>query len=328
MNEKELAYYLMLVTSSKNEDLENAYRYVLDAATIVMLKSPSNLPKEFQTLQINDAFILLQMVIAKGMGILELLDGVSYTNRITNSTVQKIVDPTPVAVLTRTQFEAYSTFYNIYNTGNDANTRDFLHTIWKLAGLNERQRGEEPTQPELLAKKIKEKQDIDDLISKLKQNTKYLNLNPDKQKNVDDWISKRKYEVTFRNGKLVLLSQRDFFLNSGVNEKFSNLYSILSWYVHPTYVSVLQFSQMFNQNTNTDHTYSMLKISRIIISLFLTEYCKLLPPVFDEFKTLPDLNQLIVYTDNKTFRSNDDFHVEAMDRLNDVVSQKLGLKKK
>nr|WP_294860494.1 DUF5677 domain-containing protein [uncultured Fluviicola sp.] len=327
MDEKELSYYLMLVTSSKEEDLENAYRYVLDAATIVMQKSPSNLPKKFQTLQINDAFILLQMVVAKGMGILELLDGVSYKNRITNITAQKIVDPTPIAVLTRTQFEAYSTFSNIYNTNNDLNTRDFLHTIWVLAGLNERQRGEDPTKPELLAKKKKEKQDIEDLINKLKQNPKYLNLTPEKQKNVDDWISKRKYEVTFRNGKLVLLSQRDFFLNSGVNEKFSNLYAILSWYVHPTYVSVLQFSQMFNQNTNTEHTYSMLKISRIIISLFLTEYCKLLPPVFEEFKTLPDLNQLIVYTDNKTFRGNDDFHVEAMDRLNDLISKKLNMKK-
>ena len=123
--------------------------------------------------------------------------------------------------------------------------------------------------------------------------------------------------MTFRNNKIVQWSQRDLLLNAGVNELFENQYGYLSWFVHPSNISVKQFGQMFDSKFNEEHAFSFLKISRIITSMLIVEYCQYFAIAQKKFIKLPKIDQLIVYFDNKSFRSKHSFKVEPLDNLED-----------
>ena len=104
--------------------------------------------------------ILFQMVMSKGLAIQKLINGVDYRNPKTGIN-SNILDPTSLAILTRSQFEAFSIFHNIYVSNNDQNVIDLLHDIWVVAGLKERQKGFEPRIEENRNKAAKEKEKID-----------------------------------------------------------------------------------------------------------------------------------------------------------------------
>jgi hypothetical protein len=279
-----------------------------------------------RTHQNQDAMILYQMAISKGLAIMGLIDGVEYKNRETCAS-RKFLDPSPIAALTRTQFEAFSTFHNIYNSNEDPNVINLLHDIWVIAGLKERFKG---TEPELLEHKTKVQNDrntIDSLILRVKNNKIFKDESIEKQNKILEWIDKRRFEVSYRNKKLVLLTQKDMFINAGVNQKFENQYAILSWYIHPSNISIMQFGQMFEKNFNEEHAYSFLHISRIIMSMLIVEYCNYFQIAKEEFQKLPKLDQLIVYIDNKTFRSESTFSTDAWKVLEDELQSILNLKK-
>jgi hypothetical protein len=311
--------YFRLMLSETKEDKKESYSKVVDAGFQILNPVHEKIIGDLRTAQNQDAMILFQMVISKGLAIQKLIDGVDYKNPKTEITTN-ILDPTSIAALTRTQFEAFSNFHNIYLSSKDQNVIDLLHDLWVIAGLNERQRGFEPTIEEHKIKAAQEKSKIDGLIERIKVNSVFCQEDTNKQGKILDWISKRKFEITYRNNKLVLLSQKDLFLNSGVNEAFENQYSLLSWFVHPSYISVLQFGQMYEKNFNEQHAYTFLRISRIIMSMLIADYNTYFDVAMEEYKNLPKIDQLIIHSDNKTFRPNSEFKSDAMaDLENEIV---------
>jgi len=241
-------FFRLLINGEKDDKIE-AYHRVIDSAFKILSPVHQKTVGNLRNYQNQDAMILFQMAISKGLAIQTLINGVQYKNRETGSS-NTILDPTPIAALTRTQFEAFSTFHNIYNSSTDQNVINLLHDIWVIAGLKERQKGFDSEHPEHLIKAQKEKDKIEKLIIRVKENPIFLNEAKEKQDKIIEWINKRKFEISYRNNKLVLLPHIDMFINAGVNKMFENQYSMLSWFVHPSNLSVMQFGQMFEKNFN------------------------------------------------------------------------------
>lgn len=306
--------YLRLMFSGTKEAKKESYSKVVDAGFQILNPVHEKIIGNLRTAQNQDAMILFQMVFSKGLTIQKLIAGVVYKNPKTEINTN-ILDPTSIATLTRTQFEAFSNFHNIYLSSNDQNVIDLLHDIWVVAGLKERHRGFEPTIKEHQIKAKKEKEKIDGLLKRIQNNPIFCKEENEKQSKILDWIQNRKFEITYRKNKLVLLNQKDLFLNSGVNDAFENQYNLLSWFVHPSYISVLQFGQMYEQNFNEQHAYTFLRFSRIIMSMLIVDYATYFNVAMEEFSSLPKINQLIIYTDNKTFRPNSEFKSSVMDEL-------------
>ena len=316
--------YFRLMFSETKEDKKESYSKVVDAGFQILNPVHEKIIGNLRTAQNQDAMILFQMVMSKGLAIQKLIDGIDFKNPKTEITTN-ILDPTSIAALTRTQFEAFSNFHNIYLSSKDQNVIDLLHDIWVVAGLNERQRGFEPTIEEHQIKATKEKEKIDGLLTRIQANLIFCKEEKEKQSKILEWIQNRKFEITYRNNKLVLLNQKDLFINSGVNKAFENQYALLSWFVHPSYISVLQFGQMYEQNFNEQHAYTFLRISRIIMSMLIADYATYFDVAMEEFKTLPKIDQLIIHSDNKTFRPNSEFKSEAMEDLEKEMVKILNL---
>lgn len=297
-----------------SEYKRNAYSKVIDAGFQILQPVHQKIIGSKRTRQNQDAMILFQMVLSKGLAIQKLIEGAEYRNPKTGISTS-ILDPTSIAALTRTQFEAFSTFHNIYISNSDENIVELLHDIWVVVGLKERQRGFDPTHEEHKIKAKLEEQQINELLVKIQANPIFRKEEIEKQAKILGWIQSRKFEIAYRNNKLVLLSQKELFTNSGVNEAFENQYALLSWFVHPSYISVLQFGQMYEQNFYEENANTMLRISRIIVSMLIVDYITYFEEALEEFKTLPEIDQLIIHSDNKTFRSKSDFKTDAMDKL-------------
>jgi hypothetical protein len=306
--------YFKYMLDESNESRKSSYSKVLEAGFQILIPVHKKNIGQLRSSQNQDAMILFQMVLSKGLAIQELINGVNYKNSKTK-VISNFLDPTPIAVLTRSQFEAFSIFHNIYISNNDQNVIDLLHDIWVVAGLKERQKGFESTIEEYKIKAAKEKEKIDGLLTRIQSNPIFCKEEKEKQSKILEWIKNRKIEITYRNNKLVQLSQKDLFINSGVNKNFENQYSLLSWFVHPSYISVLQFSQMYDNKFNHEHAYTFLKVSRIIMSMLIADYATYFDVANEEFKNLPKIDQLIIHTDNKTFRSKSEFKSDVMEEL-------------
>src|SRR5690554_3981842 len=229
--------FFRLVVFDDNESRKESYHRVLNSAFKILSPVHQKVNGKLRTQQNQDAMILFQMAISKGLAIKDLLKGCQYENRETGAVSAPLVDPTTIAALTRTQYEAFSVFHNIYNANKDQNIVDLLHNLWVIAGLKERQRGNVSEHPEHIAKAEKEAREIDQLILQIQSNSIFLERPEEQKQKILGWIEKRKFEIVFRNNKFVLLPHRDMFLSTGVNEVFSNQYAILSWSIHPSYVS-------------------------------------------------------------------------------------------
>lgn len=161
-------YFRLMLTATK-EDKRESYSKVVEAGFQILNPVHEKIIGDLRTAQNQDAMILFQMVMSKGLAIQKLIDGVDYKNPKTEITTN-ILDPSSIATLTRSQFEAFSIFHNIYLSNNDQNVIDLLHDIWVVAGLKERQKGFEATIEEHQIKAKKEKEKIDGLLTRIQAN--------------------------------------------------------------------------------------------------------------------------------------------------------------
>ena len=105
--------YFRLMFSETKEDKKESYSKVVDAGFQILNPVHEKIIGDLRTAQNQDAMILFQMVMSKGLAIQKLIDGIDFKNPKTEITTN-ILDPTSIAALTRTQFEAFSNFHNIY----------------------------------------------------------------------------------------------------------------------------------------------------------------------------------------------------------------------
>jgi hypothetical protein len=332
--ENKFEHYLRLSQAPTYGDSLEAYQLVLDSGMYISQAVHKSLPQKDRNTFLDDALILFQMTMAKGIVVLNIANPINYYNSIGDFSLPDFVDPMAIASLVRPQYEAFTNFNNIFNSTDDKDAKQFLHDVWVIAGLKERRRFYvEPTAEKLQqmseeqrknalenkAKAHEELKTIESLLEKVRQNPFYTGLN-DKQKEIlDDQLKGRVFQFVLSDGRMVKKSWLDMFLKTGAHELFTPMYSLMSMNTHPSNVSVFQYAQMFDKYENVQSAKTLLKMSEKIMCFFIADYCRYIPQAKDEYQKLPEINKVIIETSNTYMR---EFDFKLSDTL-DIFSQEI-----
>lgn len=298
--------YMKLTIEPSHAEIVQCHNMMLESGFFLVNEAHAALKPTDRNEQVNDALIVFQMVLGKGLAMKKLIGGLDFDNSVNGNRMRGLVDPTTIAVLTRTQFEAFANFHNIYNSSDDSKLRDLLYDMWVISGLKARQatvNGE--MLEEHKAKAELEKQKIDRIRTAILENPYYLALDTEQQKWFRERIKKRDFELLYKDGTFTKPGWRELYLSAGVRDVFMNQYSLLSLSTHPSNVSVFQYAQMFERGFNEEMAYTFLSQSTIIMAFMISEYCKYFPQAKAKFTELPEMHQMIVDSNNGNLRGRE-----------------------
>jgi hypothetical protein len=108
-------------------------------------------------------------------------------------------------------------------------------------------------------------------------------------------IRNKDYKISFNNTNVKYLSWQQvsaLLLNN--NPLFKEMYTYFSLYAHPSYISVMQYGQIFN--TKTEDYIGMAKFNLRfclnLLSIFLADYINLFPSTLQFFEKFTDIYQI------------------------------------
>ena len=187
------------------------------------------------------------------------------------------VDFASIALLARSAFETYLTFYYIFVAAPTSAEKQFRHTVWKLGGLLDRQRF--TTLSEVGKRKIEsEAKHIERLREEIVSHPLYAGLSVKHQKDSRDG------KWRFGNSWLRLAEI------AGSNKAyFTNLYSYLSSYAHSGYLGVLQVSQAETKDVQQMLSEMSVSVGLIVSSHFIFAYTNLFPETRIVIESHPNL---------------------------------------
>jgi hypothetical protein len=255
-----------------------------------------------------DAKIILQMILSKVLHIRDAFKGMTYISPEDIILLNGLLDPTIIGVLSRNLFETICAFHLIYINTKSAEERRILHNLWVISGLKYRQKFTEIiTTEENKEKAENELREIDRLTEEVK-NTEVFQAQGTKGKSkIITRINQKDYKIIFKGTEVHYLSWQDvteLLLNQ--NPLFKEMYTYFSLYAHPSYISVLQYSQMFNAETEGNKSMAMfnLRFCLILVSIFLSDYLKLFPVALPVFENFSDVDQIKMNMYNRMIRGN------------------------
>jgi hypothetical protein len=332
--ENKFEQFLRLSQPKTYGDSLETYQMVLDSGLYISQAVHKSLPEKDRDEFINDALILFQMTMAKGIAVLNIAKPINYYNSLGDFSLPDFVDPMAIASLVRPQYEAFTNFNNIFNSTEDKDARQFLYDVWVIAGLKERRRFYvEPSDEELEKmpenqrknawkrrdKSRKELKIIESLLDKVRSSPFYVNLDDKKRKNMDNNLKNRVFQFALSSGKMVKKSWLEMFLNTGAHEVFRPMYSLMSTTIHPSNVSVFQYAQQFDKYENIHSAKTLLKMSEKILCFFIADYCRYIPKAREEYQKLPEMNKVIIETANKHMRDFDFNLSDTIDRFSEDI---------
>lgn len=256
-----------------------------------------------------DAKLLNQMMFTKLTHLKVLLKGVGYQGT-DGQKLNDIIDPTIVASLVRNVFETSALFNLLFRQTNSEEETTIVYNLWSIAGLKYRQRFDSNIQTEESKKKLAdENKQIADLIKQIKDTEKYKNLNNRSQRKIETKIDKKDFRISFdgNNVKSYSAWQDLCDVMELKKEIFDNVYTFFSLYSHPSQVSVFQFENMFDRESEAFKSLTAFnfKYCFSFLSVFIADYIHLFPQVKATFETLPIEKQIAINSFNKMLRGND-----------------------
>lgn len=260
-----------------------------------------------------DANILLQMMFSKVLHLKSMVDGISYKGKNEN-VLPNVIDPTVLAQLVRNIYETTCMFNLVYRTPKSKEEKEILYLLWVCSGLNYRQRfGTSISSEENKEKLSNENIEIDKQVSKINENKFYLSLEEKQKQKIKQKIKEKNYLIKFENKEVHLLYWHELIKIAGGRDVFyENIYTYLSLYSHPSYVSVIQFRDMFKKEEQSYVKLSIfnLKIAFHLISIFIADYIYLFPEALDAFNSIDSIDQIVINFNNILAR-NDDYSING-----------------
>lgn len=254
-----------------------------------------------------DAKMLNQMMFTKLTHLKRIAEGVGYTAK-NGDRLNKIVDPTIVASLTRNIYETVSVFNLIYRNTKSDDEKAIIYGLWVSSGLKYRQRFQSAaTTPENIQKIADEQKQIDQIETEIKDTALYKSLDAKNQKKIDDKLKQKDFKVRFDGTDVIFLSWQDMSDVMGLNKDlFENIYTYFSLYAHPSEVAVFQFESMFSKENEEfkQLTATILKYCFSLMSVFVADYINLFPQVKNTFEKLEIYKQIAINAHNKMLRDD------------------------
>ena len=251
----------------------------------------------------HDGNILYQMTILKSLSLQQLSQSVNYLNDIDGSSLKNTYDPFGMYNLVRAQYEAFCNFNNIFIQSKTEDELKLKYYLWVISGLNYRQRFKVESD---WAKKKKESEAIDiaEVNKTIHENNCYKQLEEQSQKNIQDCIKKRDWQVKIEGNKASKIAWHEMMTNAGTNDMLEGQYSQLSLATHPSNVSVFQFGSMYVENQQEFNAKMALQLSKTLMAMFIRDYVMYFKLQNKYFDKLPLIPQMLINSYNKMFRSN------------------------
>ncbi|MBQ6083148.1 MAG: hypothetical protein IJK92_02170 [Bacteroidales bacterium] len=238
-----------------------------------------------------NAKYMLQMFFTKCLSIKHLLEGVNYDYKNSKEvySFRSLMDFPSLLSLTRDLYEALCVFELIYIYPKKEEHHIIMYNLYVIQGLSERQK--------YYSEEYKEAKDLElDLIEKARQqikNTCFYLQHKECQKQLDYIMNEcptcwRSIDEN-RTPIIKKFNQENDYTLFGIKEGvFKDLYSYLSVYAHPTYLSVLQYKDAFRIEDNRSQMLACNAIRNaiVIMSFYISDYCGLFPDceeVLNEF---------------------------------------------
>jgi hypothetical protein len=288
------------MTKQLEKEIEK-FNTINDAWFAVCFKSQEN--KVNNELK-RDAELLCQKYLLHFFSINTLAIVRSHFSSVSQNKKLNFLDPLSISSLLRAQFETYLAYNYIFVRPKSQEHKQISYLLWKIAGLKSRNhlRAKEKENKE---KKRREKNTIDDYIDEIKKTHRFKNLiDLKEQKKFKDFIQKKDWKINIGNGKVTNYGWKDLALISGIKKStFGEIYNMLSWYSHPTYLSIIQLRDMYDENNFNEQSVSTsLKLSSYLTSFIIYDYCSINKHGWAVLKSMPQEIQALIYLYNNSFR--------------------------
>lgn len=251
--------------------------------------------------------IMLQMLTTKLLAVQNLINGINYSS--STITLNTIVDPTSIAVLTRSIYEMTCVFHLIFRATSNKEEKVIIYSLWCISSLKYRQEFISYVNSEnsiqILQQEAKE---IEHYIDLIKKQSIYDNLTDDSKIKIDSRIRKKEYKIHFNANSISCLDWKNVYELMGCKVNyFDFLYGYLSLYAHPTYVSVIQFSHLFSLKKKEFLEMTNFNLNNLnsMISIFIADYLFVFNELQTFFNNLPKEDQFILDFKNRLTRNND-----------------------
>lgn len=241
---------------------------------------------------------MLQMMICKVHSMIKLSKGNTI---IPENPSLKILDIPTIVSVVRNMYEMAFIFHNIFVEQASAEERDILLYLWEIKGLNNRQ-GLRMVPAEYKNQEENEKEQIEELRNKIiaildKMNiagavkTEILKLIKTKGTNIKGYSFEKDNE-----GKIVLFKDVRFDTGYETFQKHihPDTYKFMSFITHPSYLSVLQFGQMFNKNEDKTHLRTLLAVATQMASRMCLDFVHSVTDAQAVYDALDDEGKMII----------------------------------
>ena len=205
--------------------------------------------------------------------------------------LEKKIDFSSAAVLTRTALETYLTFNYIFVSPTLVQEKEFRYYCWDLSGIIERE--DYPATSEESIKKLNvEKREKKELIEKLEKNLFYRKISPEGRKRL-------------KNGNWrIFKTWRDLAKESSMSVEYFNLiYSYLSSYCHSGRLSVMQIEQSKKLSTQKELMGTLIQFNIIILARLIRDYLIYLP----ECNYAHEKNEVAVFYTDLYYKIGNEF---------------------
>ncbi len=302
MTQEELRHeYERLTHLNKMEDAHDTFGIFMNYFFKVIM----NHHKQAKSYADSEAEILNQMMFSKIAHLEQMLGGIEYVAD-DGARLNRIIDPTMVANQVRNLYETVAMFNLVYINTESYEEKVILYNLWVLSGLNFRQRFESIIKQDESGKKLEsEKKEIETLTNEIENTGLYKTLEEKDQKKIQTMIKKKDYKIQFSEGKVEFLTWADMPKIMRVqNGILDNIYTHLSFYSHPSNVSVFQFANMFNKGEEAFIGLAKfkLKYASFLIGIFVADYIRLFPEVINTFNALSQIDQIVINSFNTLAR--------------------------
>lgn len=252
--------------------------------------------------------IAFQMFVTKALSIKKILQGVEYDDGVNH--LNKIIDPTILVTLIRNMFEALCAFELVYVLPDSADKKLVAHNLYQIAGMKYRQRfAYDGMKPEHQLKLDSEKEDIEECIKEIKDTALYNALDSKNKSMIENAIKNKNYQIFIdKDNKVKQYGWGDIPPLYGIKLNFfKNLYTYFSLNAHPSYISILQFKDMFKKDNPEFIQLAVtgMKSCFVFLSICLADYIRLFPQVMKTYESFSIEDQILLNFHNRLARGEE-----------------------
>ena len=253
------------------------------------------------------AKIFSQMIFTKLFNIRENLNGVNFSNDEFHFK-RDIIDTSLLSNNIRNLFETVCLFNNFFIQSTNKDELILKLNIWEYSSLKYRLKLESQATTEeqnsLLEKDVNR---VNSLKTNIENSKIYKELNKKNQQKIQNILKSKDFKFSIIKGEIKVYDWQKLADNLPDTKKaIPLLYTILSFYSHPTWKSVYDFGNSFTEEKIwIENAQDLLRYTYTLSSIFIIDYIKYFPKSETSFNELEPLDTYLIEFYNYLIRGED-----------------------